>query len=440
MSPPVEAASFRMGAAVCIEACRSGLTRLLDAAPGAEREDCCAYISLSFRELAQQYSENLLDHESGQGDSDILPAAPGRNADERQGLQAWDPPSAHRPDSYADTSVETERRAMRRMSTMQVLEVLDLGIPFGMEVELTPHHVARTFDVQRDLASVVCGRSAAALAIRLRWLGVSIWVLGACSPILVMFAMHWATGGLGEFALAYTWPPWLEVWTCVGWWLFVGMLLLWFASMQREIAWMALKRFSTVWIIIMTGLFVAAHVSVHDFGVSHAPWFVLPLHIGVALFVPLVAMADALPPKLRLPILRYCAPFMIGCAGTIAVVLRLPTAKDTPGILVWAVMGIDTVTNLQALAYSTTVITLLLAEGILNAWVFPNELAFIQTSLCIAELAGGAPALGGQQSANAVSSVAPNRVGENAGALEADETPLDHVAIGWFSHTEMAET
>jgi hypothetical protein len=289
---------------------------------------------------------------------------------------------------------------------MEVLEVFDLGIPFppGMEIELKPHHVTRTFHVQRDLVSLVCGRSATALAIRLRWLGVSIWVLGACSPILVMFAMHWVTGGLGQFALAYTWPPWLEVWACVGWWLFVGMLLLWFASMQREIAWMALKRFSTVYVIAMTGIFVAAHISVHDFGVHHAAWFVLPLHIGVALFVPLIAMADALPAQLRLPILRFCAPFMVGCAGTIAIVLRLPTAKDTPGILVWAVMGTDTVTNLQALTYSTTVITLLLAEGILNAWVFPNELAFIQTSLCIAELAGGAPVSIGPVSANPIGS------------------------------------
>jgi hypothetical protein len=314
------------------------------------------------------------------------------------------------------------------MRVSQVLENLDRGIPFGLEIELTPDYVSRRFDVQRDLASLVCGRSVAALAIRLRWLGVSIWVLGACAPVLVMFAIHWATGGLGQFALAYTWPPWLEVWTCVGWWLFVGVLLLWFASMQREIAWMSLKQFSTVWIIVMTVLFVAAHVSLHDFGVHHATWFVLPLHIGVGLFVPLVAMADALPPKLRLRILRYCAPFMMGCAGIIAVVLRLPQALDTPGILVWAVMGPETVTNLQALTYSTTVIALLLGEGILNAWVFPNELAFIQTRLRIAAHAGGAPKSGGPPSANAVSSMAPNRAEPVASAKVAPH-PFDRYTL-----------
>ena len=66
--------------------------------------------------------------------------------------------------------------------------------------------------------------------------------------------------------------------------------------------------------------------------------FVLPLHVGIPLLFPLVAMADALPPKLRLSVLRFLGPL----------VLRLPSAEDTPGKLVWTVMGTDTVTNLQA--------------------------------------------------------------------------------------------
>ena len=44
-------------------------------------------------------------------------------------------------------------------------------------------------------------------------------------------------------------------------------------------------------------------------------------------------------------------------AGAIALVLRLPTAENTPGKLVWTVMGTDTVTILQALTYSATVMT-----------------------------------------------------------------------------------
>jgi hypothetical protein len=80
--------------------------------------------------------------------------------------------------------------------------------------------------------------------------------------------------------------------------------------------------------------------------------------------------------------------------AAIVLVLRLPAAEGTPGKLVWTVMGTDTVTNLQALTYSGTVMMVLLIKGVFRAWVFPDRLAFIQTSLCVAEVAeGSAPPL-----------------------------------------------
>jgi hypothetical protein len=269
--------------------------------------------------------------------------------------------------------------------------------------------------VQDDLARMVCGRSAAALAIRLRWVCVVIGALGAAVPVLVIFVAHWASGGLGQFALAYEWPPWLEVWTCVGWWLTVCVFLLWFASMQREIARMALKQVSTLWIIAMTGVFVAALVSLYEFGMHRSTWVDLPAYIGCALGFPLVAMADALPPKLRRPFLRFAGLFGLGAVAMIALVLRLPTAEDTPGELVWTVMGTDTVTNLQALTYSSTVLTVLFAKGVVKSWVFPNRLAFIQTSLDVAERVSGAAVVQGPRAAPASgASVAPYPLGPNS--------------------------
>jgi hypothetical protein len=262
---------------------------------------------------------------------------------------------------------------------------------------------------------MVCGRSAAALAIRLRWVGVVIGILGGAVPILVILAVHWASGGLGQFALAYEWPLSLEVWYCVGWWLIVCVLLLWFASMQREIAWMALKQVSTLWIIAMTGVVVAAFVSQQEFGVHRSTWVNLPVYVGGALFFPLVAMADALPPKLRLPVLRFLGPTALGAAAAVSLVLRLPTAEDTPGELVWTVMGTDTVTNLQALTYSTTVLTVLLAKGVVKGWVSPNRLAFIQTSLDVAERVSCAAVVQGPPAAPGSSaSVAPHPLGPNS--------------------------
>jgi hypothetical protein len=268
----------------------------------------------------------------------------------------------------------------------------DLGIP--STVELRAHHWTRKFNMQRDVASLVCCRSAAPLAIRLRWPSIAIAAIGAGVPVLVGFAVHWANGGLGQFALAYSWPLWLEVWVCVGYWLTVGVQLLWYSSLQRDIAWMALQQFSTMWIIAMTGVYVAGLVSLYEFGVHRSSWISLPVYISLSLLFPLVSMADALPPKLRLRILRFLGPLALGSVAAIVLVLRLPTAEGTPGKLVWTVMGTDTVTNLQALTYSGTVTMVLLIKGVFRAWVFPDRLAFIQTSLCVAELAeGSAPPL-----------------------------------------------
>jgi hypothetical protein len=402
------ASSFCAGIALAFEALRAELERLHGAAPEAALSDGRSLIRRSLCEVDAQYGDVKFDSLEG-----LLTERPraARISVARAPLQAenrtvhsphaWDSPTPRHPASHADVSVGTDdvdaesaagRVAARRMSAQQVLEVLDRGIPSAMAIALRAKHGTRTFDVQRDLASLVCCRSAAALAIRLRWPCIAIAALGATVPALLILSVHWANGGLGQFAFAYAWPLWLEVWLCVGWWLSVGVLFLWYASMQREIAWMALKQVSTMWIIAMTGVWVAAFVSLWELGVRRSTWVVLPVYIGCALFFPLIAMADALPPKLRLHALRFLGPFALGCVAANALLLRLPTAEDTPGKLVWTVMvpRTDTVTNLQAITYSATVVTVLLAKGILRAWVFPDQLAFVQASLCVTELAADA--------------------------------------------------
>jgi hypothetical protein len=258
-------------------------------------------------------------------------------------------------------------------------------------IKLTPKHGPLMLDVSCDMMSLLCCRPVAPLVVRLRWLLITLGILGAPLPTLTVFVVHWATGGVGQFALAYEWPLWLEVWFCVGWWISVGVLLMMYGSLQREVAWMALKQVATVWVIAMTGVFVAGLVVLYEFGVYHRRWVVLPSYVGCALFFPLVAMGDALPPGLRVPFLRILGTAALGCAAAVALVLRLPTAEGTPGEVVWSVMGIDAVTNLHAITYSATVMMALLAEGVLRACVFPNELAFVTMSLRMAA-PGGAPA------------------------------------------------
>ena len=177
---------------------------------------------------------------------------------------------------------------------------------------------------------------------------------------------------------------------------------------------MALKQVATLWVIAMTAVFVAALVSLHEFGVHRSTWVVLPVYIGLSLFFPLIAMADALPPKLRLPVLRFLGPFALGATATVALALRLPTAEDTPGELVWTVMGTDTVTNLQALTYSSSALTVLLAEGVLSSWLFPNRLAFIQASWKVAECVNVAAVAPGRTARAASASVAPYPLGPSS--------------------------
>jgi hypothetical protein len=76
----------------------------------------------------------------------------------------------------------------RRTTLQEVPATLDSG----MMVELAPCHGSRTLDVQNDVARMVCGRSAAALATRLRWVSITSRILGATVPVLMIFAVHWA--------------------------------------------------------------------------------------------------------------------------------------------------------------------------------------------------------------------------------------------------------
>ncbi len=284
------------------------------------------------------------------------------------------------------------------MTAQHVLEILALGIPSAMQIELTASVGTLTFDVQNDLASLACGRSAAALAIRLRWQSVAIATLGAVASTAAVIIVHWANGGVGQFAFAYSWPLWVEVWNGVGFWVSMLPVLLWYSSMQRQLVWMALKQPSTLWIIAITVVWVAAWASLYSDGVHQSTWVTVPICIDLLLFFPLIAMADALPPKLRLCVLRYLGPAVCGCTAIIALTLRLPAAENTPGLVVWSVMGTDTVTNLQALTYSSTVMTLLLTKGVLRAWILPDQLAFITTTLRLATMTGASASDGPQES------------------------------------------
>ena len=244
--------------------------------------------------------------------------------------------------------------------------------------EIVPVDGVRTFDVARDVASLVFGVSVADLAVRFRWPCIALAIVGGVAPIMVVFWAHWARGGWGEYALAYPRPYWNDLWQAAGVWATVPVLLLWFGSLQKDVAWLALKQPSTWWVTLMAAVFTAGDASHLTFALQRELWIDLPVYICCMLIFPLVAMADALPPGLRLPMLRFAGTGLMGLMAVMAVLPRLPSAADAPGCVLWAVLGVDMITNIQASAYSSTVLVALLAEGSAHAWMWPNQLAFIR--------------------------------------------------------------
>jgi hypothetical protein len=298
--------SFCVGAVRCIDAARLELMRLYSESTEAQRSDQDGWeqIQLSLREFARQWADlrpdlaNLFStrndgllgisrltwgvghiegaHENrfpqgmlaqvaerldaiGMEFAAMYAAASGAKRPEvgerirvrlRELLVQAEEDNQPGPHSCADASVGTDDfevdapdgQLERRPTVGDVLATLDSGIASTIE----PRDGLRKFDVQNDLARMVCRRSAAALAIRLRWVCIAICMLGAAVPVLMTFVVHWASGGLGQFAPAYEWPLWFDLWSCVGWWLVVCVQPLLYASMQREIAWMALKQVSTL--------------------------------------------------------------------------------------------------------------------------------------------------------------------------------------------------
>jgi hypothetical protein len=57
-------------------------------------------------------------------------------------------------------------------------------------IELRVQHHGRLLDTSQDMASLVLGRAAAPLVMRLRWALVGSGILGGTTPVLVTFAVH----------------------------------------------------------------------------------------------------------------------------------------------------------------------------------------------------------------------------------------------------------
>ena len=107
--------------------------------------------------------------------------------------------------------------------------------------EFWPVDGERTFCVEHDVASFICGVSVADFATRVKWPCIAVTCIGPVTPLIVLFLMHWIRGGWGQYALAYPRPYWNDVWQCAGFWASLPVMLLWYGALQRDVAVLALK-------------------------------------------------------------------------------------------------------------------------------------------------------------------------------------------------------
>ena len=241
-------------------------------------------------------------------------------------------------------------------------------------------------DPSRNIASLLSGVPVGGLVARLRWPCIILLIFSVCPPCILIFALHWATpGGLGEFALAYPIPLWVEVWNATGYWCALLVVLLWYASLQRDVVWMACQEPAMWYIFFMSAVFSASLASLEETGVHRSTWVFLPTYLAIPPFFTLIVLSDALPFSLRLITLRFGVLFVFSLVAIVAVVVRLPTAASTPGLLLWGVFGFEPVTNLEAMAISTGVLAALLAQGAVSAWLWPGEMAFVSNYVTIVE-------------------------------------------------------
>ena len=89
----------------------------------------------------------------------------------------------------------------------------------------------------------------------------------------------------------------------------------------------------------MTCVFVAGDAHNLTIALQRELWIDLPVYIALLLFFPLVAMADALPPGLRVYVMRYLVSGVMSLLALLALALRLPAAAGTPGCVQRGGMG-----------------------------------------------------------------------------------------------------
>jgi hypothetical protein len=187
----------------------------------------------------------------------------------------------------------------------------------------------------------------------------------------------------GDFALSFPSPAAHDIFRAMSYWLCIVALFLNIASLQAQLASMVIRTPHTIFVIGLSALWVTSLGLLWSGELERSLLLDFPRYVCHALMWPIVSMSDALPPKVRIFVLRYfCLAASLPMFG-IAVSLRLPRASFAPGNERLRVIGMIFPSALELMSMCSVLLGLLLLEGVWRAWVHSDELAYprIFTSL-----------------------------------------------------------
>ena len=159
------------------------------------------------------------------------------------------------------------------------------------------------------------------------------------------------------------------------------VIMVGYGSLQLTIVTMVLKQPRSVYVLFVSVISQVFMAHLNWVVIGSRVWLNVPKFLFSAMLYSLVSLSDALPSKLRLIFLRFVGPVVLILCAQVFVTLSLPSSKTIPGLQLLAVLGVDTITNVDLIARTTLVLGLLLVKGVFNSWRKPQQLAFLACPL-----------------------------------------------------------
>jgi len=308
-----------------------GLTRLHGVVPTVSLQVLDALTSAEMRAflaLHERCREQLAAGDLEQETRDPIPrartlirpddddaSAGGRHVIPASGTRSHDPRTAEKKEANPDSNSYSD---------------LDAGAEEKMPlIRLTPSHKEEVLRPEDDLAFALLGvRGCASLVSRI------------VRPSGLLFALYLGINVANESIcpapgrdeeVTCTKPLWLEMPVFVISTLIVCWLLVAIGAMQKTLARRLFLQAGTVyvWIVPAVYAWLGLYPTYADSPVRGSIWLYLPALVSQMLAYPTVAMSDALPGKLKRPVIRYFLPCATVSLLLLCVFYRLPGAEDS---------------------------------------------------------------------------------------------------------------